>query len=322
MGLFRRERRPKGARKGASLPPNRRRRRPSGENGKRSDSARPKKDRQRLKRVVLGVVKLFVAGLVTGLCVWGGVLAYRHATSADYFAVDEIALAGNERLCETEVFAVGKVALGMNIFSVDVDEVAARLRGQPWIADAAVSRQLPRSLSIEVVERKAEAMVLFDVPYLVDDAGEVFKRWVAGDPRPRPILTGFTREEFANDEEIVRAGIRDAIALARRYRSTGIERRAPLHEIHREVGGSFSLTIGEDAFYVKFGKGPYRKKLRRLSSLLTQIERDGQRPAMVFFDNEVRPDRVTVKVKPDSHDRAPELVDLSADSKTKKPPKI
>ena len=265
---------------------------------------------------------LILACTVCALLAAGGVLAYGHATSAEYFAVDEIRIDGHKRLGRTEVLAVARVEPGMNIFAVDVDEVADRLRAHPWIADAAASRQLPRSLAMEVVERKAEAMVLFDVPYLLDDSGEVFKRWVAGDPRPRPILTGFTREEFAVDEEIVRTGIRDAISLARRYRAAGIERRAPLHEIHHEVDGSFSLTIGEDPFYVRFGKGPYRSKLRRLASLLVQIERDKQRPAVVFFDNEVRPDRVTVKIKSAAPAHAPEVVDLSPDSITKKPPKI
>jgi len=320
MGLFRRKRRPSGAVRGSSLPPNRRRKRVK--ENKRQAEPRPKADRQRIRRLLLGVVKLIAAGLIAGLCVWGGVLAYRHATTAQYFAVDDIEIEGNKRLGETEILAAGRVERGMNIFSVDVDEVAARLREHPWIADAAASRRLPRSLSIEVVERRAEALVLFDVPYLVDDSGEVFKRFVVGDPRLRPIITGFTREEFAVDEELVRAGIRDAISLARRFRATGIERRAPLQEIHREVDGSFSLTIGEDPFYVRFGRGPYRQKLQRLSALLLQIERDGQRPAMVFFDNEVRPDRVTVKVKPAAPELAPEVVDLAPGTKTKKHPKI
>jgi cell division protein FtsQ len=329
MGLFRRKRRTvaknrgsgKGSGRSSSLPPNRRRKRPAAKgDGKRSSG--PKKDRRRLKRIVLGAVKLFVAGVLTGLAVWGGVQGYRHATTSDYFAVDDIRVDGNKQLSRTEVLAAGRIEAGMNIFSVDVDEVAARLLTHPWIADAGAARRLPRSLSIEVVERKVEAMVLFDVPYLVDDSGEVFKRWVTGDPLPRPIVTGFTREEYAVDEEIVRGGIRDAIALARRYRAAGIERRAPLHEIHHEVDGSFSLSIGKDPFYVKFGKGPYRRKLRRLGALLTQIERDGQSPAIVFFDNEVRPDRVTVKVKPRDEQSAPEIVDLTTRAETKKPPKI
>lgn len=321
MGIFRRKRRIARPRAGPSLPPNRRRKRAADDNRRRG-SAKPKRDRKRLRRVLLALVKLFVAGAITGLAVWGGIMAYRHATTAAYFAVDTIEIEGATRLSEAEILAAAGVEPGMNVFAVDVDDAASRLGSHPWVAEAEVTRRLPRSVAIQVLERKVEALVLFDVPYLVDDSGEVFKRWALGDPRPRPLLTGFSREEFAVDGDDVRAGIRDAISLARRYRAAGIERRAPLAEIHREIDGSFSLTIGDDPFYVRFGKGPYRKKLKRLAALLVQISRDGERPAMVFFDNEVRPDRVTVKVKPKDTTPAAEVVDgtLAQDKKTS--PKI
>jgi cell division protein FtsQ len=303
----------------ASLPPNRRRKRPA-KQAEGRDGDRPQRGRAR--RIMLAVVKLVVAGLVTAACLWGGFLAYRHATSAEYFAVSTISVEGQGRLGADEVLAAAGVERGMNVFSVDVDEVAARLENQPWIAEAAATRQLPRSVRIEIVERKAEVMVLFGVPYLVDDSGEVFKRWSAGDPRPAPMLTGFTREQFALDGDEVRVGIRDAISLARRFRAAGIDRVAPLSEIHREVDGSFSMTIGDDPFYVRFGKGPFRQKLKRLAALLRQIKRDGKRPAMVFFDNEVRPDRVTVKVKPPVDGESSGNVEISTIDSQKNPPKI
>jgi cell division protein FtsQ len=303
----------------ASLPPNRRRKSSAKRAGQHDGAGRRS---GRARRIALAVIKLAAAGLVTAACLWGGFLAYRHATSAEYFAVSTIAVEGQGRLGQGEVLAAAGIEHGMNVFAVDVDEVAARLESQPWIAEAAATRQLPRTVQIEIVERKAEAMVLFGVPYLVDDSGEVFKRWSTGDPQPSPMLTGFTREQFALDGEEVRAGIRDAISLARRFRAAGIDRVAPLSEIHREVDGSFSMTIGDDPFYVRFGKGPFRKKLQRLAALLRQIKRDGERPAMVFFDNEVRPDRVTVKVKPRFESKSSGNVEVSKIDSQKNPPKI
>lgn len=186
----------------------------------------------------------------------------------------------------------------MNLFSIDVEDAARRIEAHPWIASAEVARQLPETATIQVVERKARILVLFDVPYLVDDAGEIFKRWAPDDPILTPVLSGITREQLISDEEGVREITRTAISLARRYRAAGLESIAPISEIHQEVDGGFSLTIGEDPFYVRFGKGPFRRKLARLATLLKQVKKDGQRPAMIFFDNEVRPDRVTVKTKP------------------------
>jgi hypothetical protein len=241
--------------------------------------------------------RLAIAFVATFLVLWGCVAAYRKATTADYFAVSEIRITGNSRLTEAEVIGAAAIERGVNIFRVDVEAIAQRLRQHPWVLEATAVRKLPRGLEIGIVERKVEALVLFEVPYLVDDAGAVFKRWAPGDPTPSPIISGLSREQLADDDEAVQIVINDAIALARQYRAQGLERVAPIAEVHAEVDGGFSLTAGVDPFYVRFGKGPYRQKLTRLADLLRRLRADGDRPAVIYFDNEIRPDRVTVKLK-------------------------
>jgi hypothetical protein len=249
------------------------------------------------RRTARAVGRLAVALVATFLVLWGCVAAYRTATTADYFAVTDIRVSGNARLTEAEVIGAAAVERGANIFRIDVEVVAQRLKQHPWVLEAKAVRKLPRGLEIGIVERRVEALVLFDVPYLVDDSGAVFKRWAPGDPTPAPVITGLTREQLSSDEEAVQAAINDAIALARRYRAQGLERVAPIAEVHAEVDGGFSLTAGTEPFYVRFGKGPYRQKLTRLADLLRRLRTDGEKPAVIHFDNEIRPDRVTVKLR-------------------------
>ncbi len=249
------------------------------------------------KRVFGVVLRIIATAAIAGATVWAGLASYRHATTSEYFAVTEIKVFGMKRLGGAEIMKTAGLSSGMNIFRVDTVQAKSALEEHAWIAAAKVSRRLPRSAQIDIVERIAEATVLFDVPYLVDDTGEVFKRWSRGDPIPSPMITGFSREQFVEDADAVRETVRDAIDLARRYRSSGLARTAPLAEIHYEVDGDLSLATSGDPFYVRFGSGPYRKKLTRLATLLGRLRRDGHRPAMIYFDNEVRPDRVTVKLK-------------------------
>jgi hypothetical protein len=257
------------------------------------------------RRIARAVGRLAIALVATFLVLWGCVAAYRKATTADYFAVAEIRITGNSRLTEAEVIGAAAIERGVNIFRVDVEVIAQRLKQHPWVLEAKATRKLPRGLEIGIVERKVEALVLFDVPYLVDDAGTVFKRWAPGDPTPSPVISGLSREQLALDGDAVQTAATDAIALARRYRAQGLERVAPLAEIHAEVDGGFSLTIGTDPFYVRFGRGPYRQKLTRLADLLRRLRTDGERPAIIFFDNEIRPDRVSVKLKKRPDDPVP-----------------
>jgi cell division protein FtsQ len=264
----------------------------------------------RVGRVLLHAGKLAAGALITAAAIWGGIRAYGHATSAAYFAVDDVAVTGASRLDEQAVLETAGFARGMNVFRIDTEGMTRALEAHPWVLDATVRRRIPRSVSIEIRERRPEALVLFDLPYLIDDTGEIFKRWAPGDPVPQPIITGFSREQFLLDGDGVGESIREAIAFARRYRASGLERLAPLAELHREVDGGISAVVGGDPFTVRFGAGPYRQKLARLATLLDRMRHDGQQPAMIYFDNEVRPDRVTVKVKAGGRTSAGARVEL------------
>ncbi|MDD5307094.1 MAG: FtsQ-type POTRA domain-containing protein [Deltaproteobacteria bacterium] len=279
-------------------PANRRRERPSGD-GTSDAGMRDGEAKGRGRKVLAFGAKVMLAFAAAAACLGVGMAAYGHATSSTYFAVTSLEVRGARLLEKGAVLEAAGIKEGVNIFAVKASEVERRLAGEPWIAEARVKRRLPRSVTIEVVERRAVATAIFDVPYLVDDVGRVFKRWAPGDPAPAPFVTGFAREELADDEPGVTTEMRDAISLATRYREAGLERIAPLGEVHREVDGGFSLTVGEDATYIRFGHGPYRVKLARLVTLLARMRADGERPAVVFLDNRVRPDRVTVKMKRD-----------------------
>ena len=251
-----------------------------------------------IRRRIGAALRFLAAASFSAAAVWAVFALYRHVTTSEYFAVDDFELSGLDRLGAEEILRTAKVEKGANIFSIDLLDARDNLVEHPWILTAKIERRLPRTLKIELEERRAEAMALFDVPYLVDDTGAVFKRWASGDPSPRPIITGFTREGFIEDRAEVERSVREAVDLSRRYNGTPASRVAPLSEIHIEVSGDFSLTLEGDRTYVKFGAGPYRQKLKRLDVLLGRLRRDGKRAEVIFFDNEIRPDRATVRLRP------------------------
>ncbi|MCU0663190.1 MAG: FtsQ-type POTRA domain-containing protein [Myxococcota bacterium] len=201
---------------------------------------------------LLGSVAL-VAGLLAG-----GVLAYRYACQSPHFAVTDIRVSGNRTVTAQELLAAGELENAPNLFKVDANFVRQQLLAVPWIADARVTTRLPRTVNIEVVERRAAATLILEVPYLVDESGEIFKRFTEKDDVVAPIVTGFEREEFRAGEPMAAERLRDALDLARRYRKTSLEQTAPLCEVHRESDGGFSLVVGESGVYVKLGKGPSR----------------------------------------------------------------
>ena len=301
-----------------AMPQGNRRRAPS--QGSPASVAAAKAPSERAQQV-RGITKAFLRVLITAALTAGvvflGIGAYRHATSADYFRLTEAKISGNERLSDEEILATAGLSIGINIFSVDTAAVQAKLLENPWVEQAEAVRRLPGQVVIRVSERKPRALVNLDVLYLVDDAGKVFKRWVRGDPVPSPIITGLSREDYLQSKVAEEAVLCDAIDLADRYAREGLDRSAPLQEIFREPDGGFSLTVGEDPVYVKFGRGPYKGKLKRLGALLRRLSGENKRAAQVFFDNEIRPDRITVKLKPSRFESKGGNVSIAPDDSKK-----
>ncbi len=280
--------------KESELPSNRKVIRPN--TLKKSSAGQPKI--RRGKEYLLAIMRLVLTTVIAGATVWAGFAAYRHTTTSEYFAVKEYAVHGLHRLGKAEVLATADFSEQTNIFKVDMEEARLKLMEHEWIDGAYIKRRLPRTVELVISERHAVATVIFDVPYLVDDSGAVFKRWVRGDPTSSPVVTGFSREDFLQDGDGTAMKIRDAIDLAARYRTSGLERRAPLAEIHYEEDGDFSLVVMDtEPVYVKFGGGPYRQKIKRLAALLHRLRRDGLSPSMIYFDNDIRPNRITVKLR-------------------------
>jgi cell division protein FtsQ len=74
---------------------------------------------------------------------------------------------------------------------VDIDKVRADLLQYGWIKDARVSRRLPDTLAVEVIERKPAAVWQRDGKYsLIDAEGIVLQNVGAGDASELPLLNG------------------------------------------------------------------------------------------------------------------------------------
>jgi len=250
-----------------------------------------------LRRFLLSALRLLVVVAAIVLLGWSGKAVHDYAVTAPAFAVKFVEIDGNARLTNAQLLELAGFRVGDNIFSVNLSDVEKKLEASPWILEAKVQQRLPRTIVIDVVERTARMLILFDVLYLVDSTGAIFKRWQQGDPVPSVILTGLTRRDLTMYSESVERTILDAIALEMAWEASALREVAPLSEIHAEVGGDFSLTVGDDPFYVRLGSSPYRVKLERLSRLLSRLQKSDRRPSVVYFDNEKRPDRVTVKLK-------------------------
>ncbi len=243
-----------------------------------------------LKTVAGVAIVVATAGIVT----W---TARKHVVTSGRFAVTEIDVLGNEQRSRDALIAETGLALGVNVFTVDLDAVRAKLLADPWIAEATLARRLPGTILLRVTERRAAALVALGDTYLANADGVPFKVLELGDPVDLPVVTGVTAESLADDREGTERTIRRALDLAFEYEHGPLARRAPLEEVHVSPDGTFALVVGHAAPRLLLGGPPVRRKLEQATRVVAELDKRSAKADTIMLDNDTRPERVVVRIR-------------------------
>ena len=223
--------------------------------------------RRRLTRVLAVAAGLALVPLLGLTLVFGHDLL----TQTRYFAIDRIEVLGTERLTAAQIRQKADVAAGMNLLAVNLDLVRKRLLAHPWVADAAVRRELPDRLRIWIQEHRPLAVVELDRPLLVDTAGRIFKVAGQGEAAGLPRITGLGYGDLPAGKTPAGPAFAGALALLRtgQRNFSGTVQRV---RVDHETG----LSLWTDAAAgpvgpVVMGYGDYASKFSRLSRVLATM---------------------------------------------------
>ena len=110
--------------------------------------------------------------LVLAILGYAGYSVVRHVLTADALTITRITVTGNSRLSKGEVVALLDGIRGVNMLTVDLDEWRRKLLSSPWVADAAIRRVLPGTVSVAISERQPMGIGRINNElYLIDDRG-------------------------------------------------------------------------------------------------------------------------------------------------------
>ncbi|MBK9258890.1 MAG: FtsQ-type POTRA domain-containing protein [Polyangiaceae bacterium] len=242
--------------------------------------------------LVLGVCVVLSASVAVA---WG---ARRYITTSPRFCIRTVLVDGNKRLSAEDIASLGGVAIGRNIFEVDLETAGTTITNEPWIEKAIVTRKLPSTVNITVVEREAWAVATIgDELYLVTRDGDPFKRVSEGDPFDLPVITGIAPEKVSLDRTGVVQAFRRALDVVEDMDRAGISKRYPIQEVHLERDGTIVMTIGKDAIALHLGQSRFREKIEQASRVLSELARRKAQPSVIFLDNEAHPERVVVRMR-------------------------
>jgi cell division protein FtsQ len=98
--------------------------------------------------------------------------------AADALRVSRITVRGNERMSRGEVLAILDGLRGHSMVTADLESWRQKLLNSPWVADAAIRRVLPGTLTVAISERRPMGVGrIRDVLYLVDQQGAIIDEY-------------------------------------------------------------------------------------------------------------------------------------------------
>uniref|UniRef100_UPI003B3BB0D5 cell division protein FtsQ/DivIB n=1 Tax=Sphingomonas sp. TaxID=28214 RepID=UPI003B3BB0D5 len=142
---------------------------------------------RRARNWTLGL--LVALGCVAGLVAMGVPQMVRmetaHALGRMGFVVRNIQISGRKQVDRDQVYRVVMQAQGQDMPLVDLKEIRAQLLQLGWIGEARVSRRLPDTLAIDLVERTPAAILQRNQRLsLIDARGNIL---ASVDPRTMPL---------------------------------------------------------------------------------------------------------------------------------------
>lgn len=148
------------------------------------------------RRIVGWSLTAGAGAIVLALANWFGLfgaigVAAAEAVGAAGFRVEQIEVTGLKRMDATSVYAVALDQRSRAMPLVDLDATRQKLLDYGWIADARVSRRLPDTLVVDVVERDPAAVWQNKGQLMLIDEGGVLLDGVQPNKMPRlPLVIG------------------------------------------------------------------------------------------------------------------------------------
>jgi cell division septal protein FtsQ len=116
--------------------------------------------------------------MATALVAFGMYRLIALVVAADALRVSQIAVHGNERMSQGEVLAVLDGLRGRSMVTTDLESWRQKLLDSPWVADAAIRRVLPGTVTVAISERRPMGIGrIRDGLYLIDQDGAIIDEY-------------------------------------------------------------------------------------------------------------------------------------------------
>jgi len=243
-------------------------------------------------KAVLGAVLTALAlAVVSGFLVVG----YLYISKSDYFAVKKVIISGLNKISRGEILELAGLDRPVNIWLFDADQAAAALSTLPWLDEVRVSKTMPDTVTVEVVEHRAKLLVSLGRLYYLDGKGSLFKELEPWENPDLAIVSGFTEDELLSRTPGIKTALAEVFSLvevlAARQDMFQLDQ---ISEVNYHAVRGLTVFTRRGELEVKVGFGAYEEKFRRLNLVEAHLKKHGQFEGVAYINLEASP-RVIVR---------------------------
>ena len=149
-----------------------------------------------VQRVLTWVIVAAVAVVFLGMASFFGLPGMARMEAAELAAragyeVKKVEVTGTRRMDEQQVYAIALGQVDRSMLNVDLQALRQQLMQLPWVKDARVSRRLPDTLAVDIVEREPAAVWQNEGKLALIDKGGVVLEPVSINAMPDlPLVVG------------------------------------------------------------------------------------------------------------------------------------
>jgi cell division protein FtsQ len=202
--------------------------------------------------------------LIFFLVVWTFIVFIR----SDYFAISHITIKGNTHTPEAQILLSLQVGEGSNIWKVSPSQLQQRVEMIPRVEKAEIKRLLPRTLHVQVVEKKPLVLVPYG-EFLLEISMDGQILGTTQDPQNYglPLLTGVIPVEGAVGENLLDGTQLAAVTEA----VVALEERGMAVSELNITDPENMILITLDGLVVWLGSHDFTQKAALLVQISTQI---------------------------------------------------
>lgn len=212
--------------------------------------------------------KLLLALLVFSVSAVGVWEGYRRFLQLPYFRIAEVRVEGNLQVAAEDVVAGLHLSPETSILEVNLETLAQRVLMNPWIKEAAVSRRLPLSLTVRIVERMPEAVYIADRRYLLSADGVILAVLEPDDLPTLPTLRASGPLHVRVGDRVLNAEMVQGLSVWRQFQLANALQSEKAHEITMVGDGSYVVDLGRQMPVIRLRGQDLPEQLRRLGAAL------------------------------------------------------